>query len=83
MFLINAFANLFFCFNLLQVVRKIKTGLLLSNELMIGYAPLPHKKVPDAFRLVLTAYPEKTYADMNFIIQQIEKVGSTFSGDSF
>lgn len=45
---------------------------------MIGFAPLPHKNVPNAFRLVLTAYPPKTFQGMDFIIESIESVGNTF-----
>jgi len=58
-----------------KLTTEIKRRLLLQDKVMIGYAPLPHKNVPNAFRLVLTAYPEKTHKDMDQILEFISNEG--------
>ncbi|CAG7817900.1 unnamed protein product, partial [Allacma fusca] len=59
-----------------KVTTKLKERMVLEGNVMIGYAPLPHKGIPNAIRLVLPAFPEKTYADMDFIIEYIRKIGN-------
>lgn len=54
---------------------EIKKKMMLDGKLLLGYAPLPHKDVPNAFRLVLPAYPPKTREHMDTIIKLIIKYG--------
>jgi hypothetical protein len=54
---------------------KIKERMVLDGQMMIGYVPLPHKKVPNALRLVLPAQPHKTHEDMDAILKIVINIG--------
>ena len=57
------------------MTTKIKERMVFDGSIMVGYAPLPHKGVTNAIRLVIPAHPVKTHQDMDFIIEFIRKVG--------
>lgn len=42
---------------------------------MIGYQPLPSKGFVNFFRLVVSGQPELTHQNMDFIIDEIERLG--------
>ena len=46
-----------------------------SGRLMIGYQPLTTKRLPNFFRLSLTCFPVLTKGDMDFILDDIERLG--------
>ena len=56
-----------FCFQKEKMTRK--------GSLMIGYQPLPHKKLSNFFRMVIHAIPHPSNLDMDFILDEIEAVG--------
>ena len=43
---------------------------------MIGYQPLAHKNWVNFFRLVIPCQPPPTHQDMDFVVDEIEKLGS-------
>ncbi|KAK6635456.1 hypothetical protein RUM44_000707 [Polyplax serrata] len=55
-----------------KVAPKIKENLTYQSSLMIGYQPLNHKNLKNFFRMVNTCHPERTYEDMDYVIEQIE-----------
>ncbi|ODM94405.1 Acidic amino acid decarboxylase GADL1 [Orchesella cincta] len=61
-----------------EVTRKIKEKMVQEGDMMIGYSPLPHKNIPNAIRLVIPAYPPKSHADMDFVLEKIFSLGKDF-----
>ena len=47
--------------------------MVLKGSMMIGYQPL--RNYPNFFRMVVTA-PAATEADMNFVLDEIERLGT-------
>jgi len=58
-----------------KVAPKVKENMIKQGSLMIGYQPLPFKGRKNFFRMVLHAVPRPTKADMEHIVQEIEKIG--------
>jgi len=46
-----------------------------KGSLMIGYQPLTSKGLVNFFRLVVTGQPALTHQNMDFIIEEIERLG--------
>nr|CAH0113551.1 unnamed protein product [Daphnia galeata] len=58
-----------------KVAPTIKKRMVEKGSLMIGYQPLPHKNLVNFFRLVIPCLPPPTHEDMNFVIDEIERLG--------
>lgn len=58
-----------------DVTRKIKELLVLDGKLMIGYTPMVQKKLGNFFRMVVCCQPPPTNHNMDFAIEEIEKIG--------
>ena len=58
-----------------KVCPAIKSRMMSSGSLMIGYQPLTCKNLPNFFRLSLTCIPPATMEDMDFIVDEIERLG--------
>ena len=52
--------------------RRIKAAMVLKGSMMIGYQPL--RDLPNFFRMVVAA-PTATEADMDFVLEEIERLG--------
>ena len=48
---------------------QIKEAMIKKGSLMIGYQPLPHKGMPNFFRMVIHAM------DMEYVIREIDEMG--------
>lgn len=46
-----------------------------SGTLMVGYAPLSSRKLGNFFRMVLTCFPVVESGELNFILDEIERLG--------
>jgi len=58
-----------------KVAPEIKKRMMESGTLMIGYQPLSTKGLPNFFRLTLSCFPQSTEEDMDFVINEIERLG--------
>ena len=58
-----------------KVAPIIKKRMMESGSLMIGYQPLSTKNLPNFFRLSLTCFPEPNQQDMDFILDEIDRLG--------
>lgn len=61
---------------LFKVAPIIKERMIKVGTLMVGYSPLPHKKKGNFFRMVLTCYPPPKSTDIEFVLNEIERLGS-------
>jgi sulfinoalanine decarboxylase len=43
---------------------------------MVGYQPLKHKGLGNFFRMVLHCLPHPTDAEMDFVLDEIERIGA-------
>lgn len=46
-----------------------------KGSLMLGYQPLLYKNMVNFFRLALTGQPPPTHEDMDFVLNEIERLG--------
>ncbi|XP_034940608.1 cysteine sulfinic acid decarboxylase [Chelonus insularis] len=60
---------------LYYITTKIKELLVLDGHLLIGYTPLTQKNYGNFFRMVVCCVPPPNVASMNFVMEQIEKIG--------
>lgn len=60
---------------LAKVPPKIKERMVMKGSLMIGYQPLPHKNLKNFFRMVIPALPMPTKEDMEFVVDEIDRLG--------
>lgn len=59
-----------------QVTVGLKERMVFDGgRLLLGYAPLPYKGLPNALRLVLPAYPPKSTTHMDTILRLITTYG--------
>lgn len=59
-----------------KVAPIVKERMVKAGQLMVGYSPLPNKKKGNFFRMVLTCYPPTTSTDIEFVLNEIERLGS-------
>lgn len=52
-----------------------KEKMIKSGTMMVGYSPLNNKGHGNFFRMVVMAHPRPTAASMDFVINEIEKLG--------
>ena len=62
--------------DLSKIPQIIKERMTKKGSLLIGYQPLPHKNLLNFFRMIVHAIPKPTNEDMEFIVDEIERVGS-------
>ncbi|XP_015110026.1 cysteine sulfinic acid decarboxylase [Diachasma alloeum] len=60
---------------LYNITREIKELLVLEGTLMIGYTPMGQKKLGNFFRMVVSCQPPPTHQSMDFVVQEIERIG--------
>ncbi|KAL7731648.1 hypothetical protein ACLKA6_000944 [Drosophila palustris] len=60
---------------LYTVAPKIKEQMAYSGTLMVGYAPLSSRKLGNFFRMVLTCFPVVESGELDFILDEIERLG--------
>jgi sulfinoalanine decarboxylase / aspartate 1-decarboxylase len=53
----------------------IKEQMMKRGRLMVGYSPLPHKKLGNFFRMVLTCAPPATEESMMRVLEEIAEIG--------
>ena len=59
-----------------QVCPKLKGMMMDEGTMMVNYQPITAKKLPNFFRMVLTCQPEVQKSTMDFVISEIERIGS-------
>ncbi|KAF0290391.1 Cysteine sulfinic acid decarboxylase [Amphibalanus amphitrite] len=57
------------------VAPRVKEAMVRSGTLMVGYQPLPHKQAVNFFRLVFTAVPPLGRAEVDYMLDEIERLG--------
>ena len=60
-----------------NIPPKIKKQMTMDGTLLVGYQPLAYKNLGNFFRMVMHAVPRPTNQDMDFVLDEIEKHGST------
>ena len=48
---------------------------MMQGTLMVAYQPLPSKGLKNFFRMVFHCVPEPTNEDVNFVLNEIERLG--------
>ncbi|RWS13200.1 glutamate decareboxylase-like protein [Dinothrombium tinctorium] len=61
---------------LAKVCPMIKSKMMERGNLMVNYQPLKSKNLPNFFRIVFTCYPPTTENDIDFVLDEIENIGS-------
>lgn len=64
-------------FELYRLVAKIKEKMVLDGSLMIGYSPLPSKKVGNFFRMIFACFPPATEESIERILNEIERIAES------
>lgn len=59
-----------------KVAPIIKEAMIKTGTLMVSYSPLPHKKKGNFFRMVLTCHPPAKTSDIDFVLNEIDRLGS-------
>lgn len=67
--------KLTFLYAPLKVAPKIKEQMAHSGTLMIGYSPLKAKNLGNFFRMVFTCFPILKSKELDFILDEIERLG--------
>ncbi|XP_018790227.1 PREDICTED: cysteine sulfinic acid decarboxylase [Bactrocera latifrons] len=60
---------------LYTVAPKIKERMAYSGTVMIGYTPLQYRGLGNFFRMVFTCFPVLEEAELDFILNEIERLG--------
>ncbi|XP_063880876.1 cysteine sulfinic acid decarboxylase-like isoform X2 [Scylla paramamosain] len=58
-----------------KVAPSIKERMVQQGTLMVGYSPIAVKKLVNFFRMVTTCTPTPTPAHMDFVLDEIERLG--------
>lgn len=58
-----------------KVAPRVKTRMVQSGTLMVGYQPIENKNLVNFFRMTNTCVPVPTSADMDFVLDEIERLG--------
>lgn len=59
-----------------KVCPILKGKMIEKGTIMINYQPITCKKLPNFFRMVLTCIPEIKKEYMDFVVDEIERIGS-------
>ncbi|XP_065343083.1 cysteine sulfinic acid decarboxylase-like [Cloeon dipterum] len=60
---------------LAKVAPLMKERMVLQGAVMLGYQPMAHRGMVNFFRMVTTCQPPPTRAQMDFVIEEIERLG--------
>lgn len=60
---------------LLQIAPKVKELMIRKGSLMLGYSPLQHRNIGNFFRMVFTCFPVIDEPELEFILNEIERLG--------
>jgi len=58
-----------------KLVNELKRRMLESGTMMIAYQTIPEKRIPACFRLTISALPQYTKEDIDFVIRNFELLG--------
>ncbi|XP_053695114.1 acidic amino acid decarboxylase GADL1 [Sabethes cyaneus] len=58
-----------------KITALIKEKMVKRGSVLIGYVPLPSKKIGNFFRMVVTCHPKPTYESMQYVLDEIARVG--------
>jgi len=58
-----------------KVGPKVKEAMMRQGTMMVGYQPMPHKGLVNFFRLVFTASPPPGKPEVDYILNEIERLG--------
>lgn len=58
-----------------KIAPKIKEKMIKTGTLMVGYSPLPHKQKGNFIRMVLSCYPPATKENIDFVLDEIHRLG--------
>lgn len=58
-----------------KIAPKIKEQMIMEGSLMIGYQPLPYKNLKNFFRMVIHGVPRPSKENMEFVVNEIERIG--------
>ncbi|CAH1772709.1 unnamed protein product [Owenia fusiformis] len=57
-----------------KVAPKIKERMVMKGNMMIGYQPLKYRNMVNFFRVIIQS-PALNYKDMDFIVEEIDRLG--------
>lgn len=60
---------------LFKVAPAIKERMCLEGTIMVGYSPLPHRGMGNFLRMVLACLPVAGQKDVDFVLDEIERMG--------
>ena len=58
-----------------KIAPNIKEQMIMEGSLMIGYQPLPYKNLKNFFRMVIHGVPRPSKENMEFVVNEIERIG--------
>lgn len=64
---------------LYKSVPTIKKNMIQQGAIMVNYAPLPSKNIGNFFRMTLACFPPPTETSIDFLLDEIERLGETLS----
>ncbi|XP_068205119.1 cysteine sulfinic acid decarboxylase-like [Palaemon carinicauda] len=59
-----------------KVASELKKKMVLEGTMMIGYQPLANKRLVNFIRMVITCSPSRTRKDMDYVLDEIERLGA-------
>ncbi|XP_023294865.2 cysteine sulfinic acid decarboxylase [Lucilia cuprina] len=60
---------------LYEIAPKVKEQMILQGTLMVGYSPLQYRNIGNFFRMVFTCFPVMDEKELDFILNEIERLG--------
>ncbi|XP_013106315.1 cysteine sulfinic acid decarboxylase [Stomoxys calcitrans] len=64
---------------LYEVAPKVKELMIRQGTLMLGYSPLQYRNIGNFFRMVFTCFPIMDESELDFILNEIERLGDCTS----
>ncbi|CAO1401631.1 unnamed protein product [Diamesa tonsa] len=61
-----------------KITAFIKEKMVKDGKVMCGYTPLLHKNIGNFFRMVVTCHPKATNESMDFVLNEIQRIGEEF-----
>ncbi|KAL9908822.1 cysteine sulfinic acid decarboxylase [Glossina fuscipes fuscipes] len=66
---------------LYEVAPKVKELMIREGTLMLGYCPLQYRNIGNFFRMVFTCFPVITDSELDFILNEIERLAEQLHKD--
>lgn len=66
---------------LYEVAPAIKERMCKEGTMMVGYSPLPHKGIGNFLRMTLSCFPETNETQIDFLLDEIERLGEQIKFD--